>query len=201
MGLQSIDGRDPGRFDFTGTGAVPLLDADPANYEVETGVLNLSGLTTGEYTRLFGFVTPFGLAPPDFRTETLLDFSDTGAELAIRWGEDGETMAFSGISASALTLDLSAELRGAIKLGGPVIDVATLAGLQVVPGTGGTMTFAIAHRQSHEVENFSTFADFVAALDAALDGVTPALNLVASGSFDSPAGVFTTRRLLVVLGD
>lgn len=201
LDLKAIDGRDPMHFDFTGTGSAPASDADPDHYQVQTGVLNLSGLASGEYTRLFGFVTPFGMAPPDFVADTFVDYSGTLAGLTIRWGEDGETLPFSAISASALTFDLAVELRGAINVGGPVINVATLPGLQVVPGTDGVMTFAIAHRVSHEVENFSSFADFAAALQAGLDGETPLLSLVASGRFDSPAGIFTTRRMLVVLGD
>lgn len=201
LNLHAIDGRDPSRFDFSGTGSLPATDSDPTHYEVDTGVLNVSNLVPGEYTRLFGFVTPFGLAPPDFVADTMLDYSDTLASLVVRWGEDGETLPFSSVSASALTLDLAAELRGAIKLGGPVLDVSLLPGLEVVPGTGGVMTFAIAHRESQEVQNFSSFADFSAALAAGLDGSTPLLSLVASGTFDAPGGIFTTRRMLVVLGD
>jgi len=201
LDLKAIDGRDPSRFDFTGTGPMPADDADPAHYQVGTGVLNLTGLVTGEYTRLFGFVTPFGMAPPDFKADTLLDYSDTLAGLAIYWGEDGQAMPFSAVAGSGLTVDLGVDLRGVIKLGGPIINVAGLPGLQVVPAADGMMTFAIAHRVSHEVENFGTFADFAAALDAELDGTVPVLSLMASGTFDAPGGIFTTRRMLVVLGD
>jgi hypothetical protein len=170
---------------------------------VDTGVLNVSALGLNSYTRLFGFVTPFGMAPPDFQADTFVDYTDTRAELFIGWGEDGETAPFLPVASpmAGYSVDLTRELRGAIKLGGPVINVATLAGLKLAPVTSGYMAFAIGHQRSHTVENFSSFADFSAALDADLDGTTPALMLVAGGKFDSSGGVFTTGRMLVVLGD
>jgi hypothetical protein len=201
--LSTIDGRDPSHFDFTGTGTVPAMDADPDHYEVDTGVLNVSALGLNAYTRLFGFVTPFGMAPPDFQADTFLDFTDTRAGLFIAWGEDGETAPFLPVASpmAGYSVDLTRELRGAIKLGGPVINVATLAGLKLAPVTSGYMAFAIGHQRSHSVENFSSFADFSAALAADLDGTTPALMLVAGGKFDAVGGTFTTGRMLVVLGD
>ncbi len=201
--LASIDGRDPSRFDFTGTGMTPDMDADPAHYEVDTGVLNVSSLALNQYTQLFGFVTPFAMAPPDFQADTFVDFSNTRAQLLIGWGLDGETAPFLPVAnpLAGYTLDLTRDLRGAIKLGGPVINVATLAGLRVAPATSGYMAFAIGHQRSHKVENFSSFADFSAALNAGLDGTTPLLSLVAGGTYDAPGGVFTTGRMLVVLGD
>jgi hypothetical protein len=203
LDLQSIDGRDPAHFDFTGTGLSPTMDADPDQYEVDTGLLNVSSLGLDQYTRLFGFVTPFGMASPDFHADTFMDFTNTRAALVIGWGLDGETAPFLPVASpmAGYTVDLTRELRGAIRLGGPVIDVATLPGLRVEPATSGYMAFAIGHRHSHKVENFSSFADFSAALDAELDGMTPVQSLIASGTFDSPGGVFTTGRMLVVLGD
>ena len=203
LDLASIDGRDPGHFDFTGTGISGPMDADPDNYDVDTGVLNVSSLGIGEYTRLFGFVSPFGLAPPDFQADTFLDYTNTRAELVIGWGEDGETEPFLPVASplAGYAVDLTNELRGAIKLGGPVINVATLSGLRVAPVSSGYMAFAIGHHRSHTVENFSSFADFSAALNAHLDGTTPVLMLLAGGTYDASGGVFTTGRLLVVLGD
>jgi len=67
VALQGIDGRELAQFNFAGTGASTAQDADPANYEVGTGALDVSGLGVGAYTRLFCFVSPFGTAPPDNR--------------------------------------------------------------------------------------------------------------------------------------
>ena len=203
LALSSIDGRAPSRFDFRGTGATAAQDADPAGYEVAAGALDLSGVSTGMYTRLFGFVTPFGMAPPDFRADTLLDFSATRAALGITWGMNGATAPFTSVSATGITINLAVtSLRGGIELGGRVIDLHSLTtGLLLAPATQGNLAFAIAHRGSHSIDNFSTFGDFTTALSAALAGNGAVLRLVADGQFDAVGGSFSARQLLVVLGD
>jgi hypothetical protein len=203
MALASINGHDPARFNFAGTGATPATDADPAQYEVSTGALGTASLLAGEYTRLFGFVTPFGTAPPDFRADTFVDFSDRRAGLALGWGVTGTTAPFSTLAPTALTVDLASGLRGAVKLGERVLDVTTLltTGLQLVSASGDGLTFAIAHRASRAVDNFSRFADFSAALTGELNGTTLLYSVVAEGSFDVATGSFAARRLLVVLGN
>lgn len=203
LALTSIDGRAPSRFNFAGTGATAAQDANPASYEVATGALDATGLAAGMYTRLFGFVTPFGMAPPDFRADTLLDFSATRAALGITWGMTGATTPFSAISPTGITVNLAVtSLRGAIELGGRLIDLNTLAtGLALVPATSGNLAFAIAHRGTHTIDNFSTFGDFTTALSGDLTGSTAVLRLVADGQFDATSGAFTARQLLVVLSD
>lgn len=202
MALTSIDGRDPARFDFAGTGATPATDADPANYEVDAGALGTASLAAGEYTKLFGFVMPFGAAPPDFRADTFVDYSELRAGLALGWGVNGTTTPFSATSPASITVDLASGLRGAIKLGGRILDVTTLAtGLTLVSAGGDALVFAIGHRGSHAVDNFSSFADFSAALAAALNGNTVLYSVVAEGSFDAVTGEFAARRVLVVLGN
>ncbi len=201
MNLQAIDGRDPSRFDFTGTGTAADQDADPANYQVDTGSLDVTTLLPGTFTKLYGFVTPFGSAHPDFTAESYLDFTDSRAGLALNWGRDGDTAPFSTTADTALTVDLAAMPLGGISLGRAFIKVGNLAGLQLVPATDGTLVLAIAHRSSHMVDNFSTFADFVAALNTDLDGTTAMTSLYASGNYDGVAGTFTATKVFVVLGD
>lgn len=201
LGLQSIDGRDPARFDFSGTGTTPATDADPAHYEVLTGALDTTGLGVGAYTRLFGFVTPFGAAPPDFSADTFVDFAQTRAGIALNWGPAGSKAPFTASTAAGLTVNPTG-LHGTLQLGGRLIDVTTLTGgLTLRPATEGALVFAIAHRSSRDVENFSDFADFVVQLTAALDGNTPLYRATAEGTFDATAGVFTAKRLLVVIGN
>ncbi|HTQ35434.1 MAG TPA: hypothetical protein VMH77_00205, partial [Steroidobacteraceae bacterium] len=201
LALQDIDGRDPARFNFAGTGAASASDADPAHYVVSTGSLDISAAANGAYARLFGFVTPFGTAPPDFTADTIVDFTSTRASLGLTWGAVGAIAPFSASSTTALTLNLTG-LHGLITLGARPIDVSTLAiGLTLVPATGGTLVFAIAHRASHAVSNYSTFADFATQLSTELNGTTAMYSLTAEGTFDAAGGVFTVQRLLVVLGD
>ena len=66
LDLAAIDGRLPGIFDSNGTGVSSDVDAEAAHYQVATGPLALGGLTAGQPAAAFGFVTPFGKAPPDY---------------------------------------------------------------------------------------------------------------------------------------
>lgn len=203
LALGSIDGRAPSRFNFAGTGASAAQDADPASYEVATGALDTAAMATGMYTRLYGFVTPFGMAPPDFRADTVVDFSATRAALGITWGSNGATAPFTSASATGITVNLAAtSIRGGIELGGRLIDLHSLTGsLMLTPPTQGNLAFAIAHRSSHSIDNFSSFGDFTTALNGDLTATVAALRLVADGQFDAATGTFSARQLLVVLSD
>ncbi len=66
-------------------GAAPAMDADPDNYEVSAGPPNLNQFANGAPTRVFGFITPFGPAPPDFEGRTLVDFANVPAVLSLGW--------------------------------------------------------------------------------------------------------------------
>ncbi|HTQ35433.1 MAG TPA: hypothetical protein VMH77_00200, partial [Steroidobacteraceae bacterium] len=82
------------------------------------------------------------------------------------------------------------------------IDVSTLTtGLVIAPATSGTLAFAIAHRGSRHIENFSTFADFVTALNTDLTGSTTVLGVFGDGTFDSAGGTFAAQQLLLVLSN
>ncbi len=66
LNLTAINGRNPAIFDFTGTGQSPAEDADPANYELNVGTLDVTPIEVGTAVHAKGFVTPFGSAPKDF---------------------------------------------------------------------------------------------------------------------------------------
>ena len=63
LNLSEVDHHPVNWFDFTGTGTTSATDADPANYEVDTGILDLSSLVAGEPAEMTGFVEAFGQAP------------------------------------------------------------------------------------------------------------------------------------------
>ncbi len=75
------------------------------------------------------------------------------------------------------------------------------AGLELLPDTTGTaqQSFAIAHVQSHTIDNFSTFNDFVTALTTDLNGTTAVLQVMALGSYSS--GSLTADHVIVLLND
>jgi len=43
------------------------------------------GLVANAPARAFGFVTPFGMAPPDFAAESLENFAAVTADLVVGW--------------------------------------------------------------------------------------------------------------------
>ncbi len=70
--LTSINGRNVSIYDFTGTGVDAGNDADPAQYEVDTGSLSLTGIAVDDPVVTRGFPTPFGTAPADFTAESII---------------------------------------------------------------------------------------------------------------------------------
>ena len=89
LDLFSIDGRDPQFFDFDGTGTSLITEANPQDYQIGTGNLDLGDFDDGEGAAAFGFVTPFGSAPLDFQSRTLVHFDELRALLGIGWGFAG----------------------------------------------------------------------------------------------------------------
>jgi len=87
MTLARIDGRPIGLFIFSGTGTAPGTDANPSSYQVATGALPLTGITTGTPLKVRGFVQPFGqaTATDDFHAITLIDVTNAPATLVVGW--------------------------------------------------------------------------------------------------------------------
>jgi hypothetical protein len=199
--LESIAGRKVAAFDFAGTGSSAGTDADPANYEVATGTLDLSGMSVGEPTKLIGFRTPFGMAPPDFDARTLVDFPRLPAVLAMSWGANGTTAPFSSQEPTGLVLNLANPDIGrvhAISIGPRVIDVTHLpASPRIVPPQEGPTAYLIVARDGSQ--SFGDFAGFVTELNSRLDGTQAVISLTASGAYDGDGNVLAARSMVVVL--
>jgi len=72
MNVESMNGRNIGIYDFAGTGIDTDHDADPAGYEVDTGMLILDTLMQGDVVSARGFPTPFGSAPADYSAQSII---------------------------------------------------------------------------------------------------------------------------------
>ena len=198
LDLFSIDGRRPSAFDFAGTGASALTDADPANYEIATGSLGVLGLDVDSPARVFGFVTPFGVAPPDFVGRTVVDFSALRAVMGVGWGEAGTAAPFLSMGVDGLVLDGANPdlgLRHHIKIGPRIFDITGLASAVTVTPFNGRTLFAIGDGTS--VEMFRDWAPFVDQLTARLNGGAKAQAMFAHGAYD--AGSFTLTANYVAL--
>jgi hypothetical protein len=217
LNLQSLDGLPPSAFKFAGTGTAAAMDANPTAYVVNTGTLAQTGLAVGSPARAFGFATSFGMAPADFTAQTLENFAGVTADLVVDWGRAGSPTAFTGLTATSTSLQLSLANVGnvhVIKVGPELLDLTKLATApSIVAGTTMGQTsmgqpamsqiFAIGHAGKFRTENFNTFGAFVAQLAAELAGASmPAVEaVVASGQYDTGQNAFTTQRLAVLLSN
>lgn len=196
LDLAAIDGRRPASFDFSGTGATPEGDADPEDYEVATGVLDLNRFDPGSMARAIGFVTPFGTAPPDFFGRTVVDYSELRAELGIGWGEVGTAAPFTSLNPTGLVLDLANPelgLRHHLKIGPRIVDLTRLPASPTVAPAAGRTLFAIA--QGDSIEVFGDFARFVERLAEKMSGGARLRALHARGAFDAGSGTLTAHYL------
>ena len=200
LDLAAIDGRRPEVFNFSGTGISAASDADPENYEVETGPLSLLGLTPDSPARVFGFVTPFGFAPPDFFGRTVVDFSLIRAELGVGWGTEGTAVPFLSLGDSGLVIDpdnADLGLRHHLKIGPRIVDFTTFASAPTVAPASGRTLFAIGDGVTVEV--FAEWAPFVERLAEELAGGARARAMYARGAFDAGSTTLTANTVAVAL--
>jgi hypothetical protein len=196
--LQKIDGRTVSIFDFTGTGLSAETDADPSNYEVDHGDLDISQLAPGVPLRVIGFVTPFASAPVDFTARSLVDMTEVPAVMTLGYGE-GSVNAFSDISTGSLTMDLSDCSRfHHLGRAGVVID---LMGLDIepiiVPHGDGDGSFWI--KEGGAMQLHTDFATFTADLESRVTQGALVKGLYASGDYVDQSGVLTSRMVIVKL--
>lgn len=191
--LQAIDRRGVALFDFSGTGATETEDADPANYQVATGDLDLDGLELGSPLLAFGFVTPFGSAPADFEARTVAEVSAAPAVMTINW-QPPSANAISRLDDSGITFDLgeAGRLQQVVRNG-----VRTaLAGLAAAPRiepAADSGVYVIQQNGSRQL--FTRFDAFVAELQARLDAGALLAHVSANGRFDDTAATLAARRL------
>jgi hypothetical protein len=163
--------------------------------------MDLSGLIPGEPTKLIGFPTPFGTAPPDFDARTVVDFPKLPATLDIAWGVQGTTAPFSSEEATGLVLDLQNTQIGAIHLigiGPRLVNLLTLPhSPTIAPAASGASTYLIVTKV--DSQSFTDFADFVTELGTRLDGTTAMVSLTATGSYNGDTNAFTARSIVVIL--
>jgi hypothetical protein len=205
LNLQALDGLPVSAFNFAGTGASSATDATPGAYVVDTGSLSQSGLAVNAPARVFGFVTPFMTAPPDFTALTLVNYSAVPEALLVDWAQRGSSTAFTGLTAASTSLRL--DLTGVdklhfIQIGPEQLDLTTLSSAPtIVPDTASGDVFTIGHRGKYKTENFNTFADFVSVLSTDLTPTATVVDLAASGQFDSTSNTFTATRIAVLIND
>jgi hypothetical protein len=185
--LADFDGRDAGFFDFSGTGTSFAGDADPLNYQLDTGNFSLDEFAAGEPMQATGFIELFGEAPPDFVATSIVESSDLPALLGLGWGAGGTAAPFSLLSQSGFTVDAGNPglglARRFLERGPERLDVGQLGGaLRVEPAASGSLLFAVV--RDGRVESFAEFGDFVSRVSSLLGSGRNMVALTARGTYD-----------------
>jgi hypothetical protein len=194
--LSAIDARRVSIFDFTGTGISPENDANPANYEIDVGALDISSILPGTPVKVRGFVNTFGQAPEDFDAWTVIDVSSVRAALVVNWSPPSSA-AFESISSDNLTLNLEGVgLFHHMSRAGVVIDLTELLDSpKIQPREEGEGLFVISQDGTHEV-HFS-FENFVIDLEDRLANNGTVKRIEAMGHFDDSTSTLTAGHIAV----
>jgi hypothetical protein len=127
------------------------------------------------------------------------------AQMDIDWGNAGTTAPFKALTAADLDLDVTnANIGGKheIQTNPQTIDLKDFPADGLIAGSVPGMTvFAITGQHGRATSNFSSFADFEAALAADLNGSTSALRLTADGMYDAASNTFTAQRITILLSN
>lgn len=197
VNVKFIEGRPVSMFSFTGTGSG--TDADPTKYQVSLPSV-LSGIAVTDPVRVWGFVTPFGSAPPDFTATTVADYVNANGLIAVTWPSPGSTNVFTSMSVvSGLVLNLASTPTPPLPeliQGGVPTPLSTLTnGAPTVKATLGV--FAIS--QNGVVQVHVTFVGFLSDLTARLSAGGKIRGFFAHGGFTSSDDTMSAKQIAVVI--
>ncbi len=210
--LTDLGGRAVAPFDFAGTGGTGGVNSNPNAYVLSTAALNLDNLTiVGQPVEVTGLVASFGSAgstvagivTPDFVATTLLDPTTIPAELVVDWGA-GTPTPFNSLSSTEIDLlrnNSAIGLQHTIQVGPQSIDFTLLPSDPLIePSTSTTsVVYAIGHTSTSTINNFNTFADFISALQADLNGTTLATGMTVTGVYTATSYTLTATSVTVYL--
>jgi len=198
MAIQRIDGRRIALFNFAGTGASSATDADPTHYQVSTGLLDLTGLTTGTPVRVLGFVTRFKTAPPDFTAQTVVNLTNHPATLLVNW-RPPTAVPFTSSTDAGLVLNLAGVGGAHYVWSGPVAtDLLTLnLSPTIVPENPSAGLFALGSNGTVQV--FTQFSGYRLALEQHLSQGQLANTVGAHGMYSDASVTITADQIYTVL--
>ena len=201
LNVQSINGRRIALFDFSGTGATE--NADPANYEIDTGAINIDSITNGDVVKVRGFVKPFGKTDSaDFSAQTIVNVSDIPGSLVVGWPQTSITALSFDPNAQNITLDLNGVgLFHHVSRAGVVIDLTQLATPTSIEADNGSaklggMYFIV---QNGGWKLHTSFGNYLNDLQSRLDQGALVRGVAARGIFDDSSAVMTASRITVNL--
>ena len=168
--------------------------------------LTLPTLAAGDPVAFEGFVTPFGSAPPDFSAVTLVNPGTANARLHLAWNSPGVTAPFVTPLSPTNVMMTQTMVQSAnehvVQIGGVTEDPGSVtAGLSFVPNASGPLVFVIGHRMSWQFQVYTSFSDFITALNGDLNGTTALLQVAAQGPYNLTTGVMSANLMAVELSD
>ncbi|MEJ2246670.1 MAG: metallophosphoesterase, partial [Acidobacteriota bacterium] len=188
--LQSIGKFRVGIFNFAGTGETSESDADPENYQIYTGTMDLSTVTADTPVKLKGFPEPFGMAPPDFAAFTLIDVADLEAFMRINWVPPTGAP-FTELSTDGLKVNLEGTGWMHYMVRGNV--VTDLYDLPIPPvivaDEDGRGLYILKYDGVTEIHTI--FENFVPRLEELLEDGNAARKINAMGRFDDATSILT----------
>jgi hypothetical protein len=199
LNLTMLGGRAISAFDFIGSGA------DPTQFAVEfSSTPDLTNSTVGAPVIPSGFLNGFAIAGRNFTASTLLDPTTINAQLVIDWS-GGTAAPFSSFDSTSIVLDPATSNFGArhqIQIGSQIINLVGLASNpSITPGTSSSAVFSIGHASSSTVENFETYAVFIAQLQSELNGTTLATGMTAMGQYTASTFAFSANSITLFLNN
>ncbi len=199
VNLTAFNGRDTQLFDFTGTGSSGN-DAAAANYEVDPGSLDISGLDPGAPVKFRGFVTPFGHAAEvaDFEARTMVNVSEVKGVMIVTWPSPSSN-AITPFSTNGLLLNLvGSEPFHHLNRAGVVVDLTQLGDPPFIePKDEGTGLFQIVQDGSRQF--YFTFDSFVEELTQRLENNGEVSHILATGTFNDTNSILTSKLIIVGL--
>ena len=192
--LDTMDLRKAALFDFTGTGTTPAKDADPLNYEIETGDLDTSSFGLHESIKVYGFVNAFGQAPYDFTATSLTNYSSLPSFLTLRW-DPSTTEPFVEMIEESLVIDMDTENMHHLLYKSHQYQSDNDGNFAIKPSDRGV--FIIQMRKNTHV--YTDFTKFVNELEPLIDGYNRVRRLFAAGTYERNTQTLTTYYLTVEL--
>ena len=217
VSLLTLGGTAPADMTFTGTGAATSEDADPANYVIGTGSVDLSAYTANSpLFRFDGIVSPYGSAAPAEGTphfsasvvtansSAVQGFPKSAEQvLTLQWKLPGVTSPFSTIDPTELVPNME-QLGTAhfVRTGPGSTDLTSPAVTPViVPDMTRTGDFSLGNGTSGATTGISVyqdFGDFVSHIVGVTNGANTFIQLTAVGHYDEASHIFTAYRIDMV---
>jgi hypothetical protein len=196
VNLQAYNQRNISQYDFTGTGVDATNDADPTNYQVNSGSLSLDGMAINDPIKLRGFPTPFGTAPEDFTATTLALLADVQSKIIVDYPAQGVDDAITTLDENGLLLSIdSANENQYLVQAGIFTELSSLSSIPlIVPNDGAALYVLQQHRMT---QTFIQWQNFQEALSTALSNGDMVKYIHCDGEYDASAATVLAQRLVV----